>query len=169
MTDKLIERAAKIKLIGCDVDGVLTDGRLYLGNEGEVIKVFYAQDGMAMKLAVGAGLKLVIITGRSSPIVVLRGKELDVAEVHLGISDKLGCMKKIWQKNDIRPEETAFIGDDINDLPLLEAVGLACTVPDGAIEVKKTAHLIAKEPAGYGAVREIIEFILRVQNKWHLC
>ncbi len=166
MADKLIERAAKIKLIGCDVDGVLTDGRIYLGNDGEVIKVFYAQDGMAMKRARDVGIELVIITGRSSPIVVLRGRELDVTAVHLGINDKLACMKQIWQGNNIKPEETAFIGDDINDLPLLEAVGLACTVPNGAIEVKKAAHLIAKEPAGQGAVREIIEFIMRVQKKW---
>lgn len=166
MTDELVKRANRIKLLGCDVDGVLTDGRIYLGDGKEIFKVFYAQDGLAMLRAERVGLKLAFITGRDSPIVMRRARELKVREIHLGIKDKLTCMKDIWNRTGIMPQETAFVGDDINDLPLMQAVGLACTVPGGAPEVKEKAHFIAKQPAGRGAVREIIEFILRTQKKW---
>lgn len=152
--------------MGCDVDGVLTDGRIYLGKDKEIFKVFYAQDGLAMLRAEQVGLMLAFITGRDSQIVVRRGQELNVREIHLGIEDKLACMKAIWGRTGIMPYETAFIGDDLNDLPLMQAVGLACTVSEGVQEVKEMAHIVAKQPAGRGAVREIIEFILRNQGKW---
>lgn len=166
MAEELVKRASRIKLLGCDVDGVLTDGRIYLGKDGEIFKVFYAQDGLAMLRAEQVGLKLAFITGRDSQIVMQRARELNVREVHLGVKDKLTCMKAIWRKIGIQPQETAFIGDDINDLPLMQAVGLACTVPVCALEVKEAAHFVATQPAGRGAVREIIEFILKTQGRW---
>lgn len=166
MKDAYIEKAKKIKLIGTDVDGVLTDGSIYLGADGELVKVFYAQDGLAMKRAEWVGIKIVFITGRESRIVARRALELNVNEVHMGIEDKLSCMQKIWDRTGISPQQTAFIGDDVNDLPLMQAVGLACTVHEGAPEVQRIADIIAKKPAGRGAVREIIESIIKAQKGW---
>jgi 3-deoxy-D-manno-octulosonate 8-phosphate phosphatase (KDO 8-P phosphatase) len=166
MDFKNTEKAKRIKLIGCDVDGVLTDGRIFLGERGEVFKIFYAQDGLVLKHAGRAGLKIAFITGRVSEIVKRRAKELNVDELHMGIENKLACMRKIWQRTHIEPEETAFIGDDFNDLALMKAVGLACTVPDGSQEVKDIADIVSKLPGGGGAVREIIEYIIKIQGHW---
>lgn len=160
------KKAKKIKLIGCDVDGVLTDGRIFLGDKDEVFKIFYAKDGLVLKRAGWAGLKIAFITGRVSEIVKRRAEELDIEEVHMGIEDKLTCMQEIWKRTHIEPEETAFIGDDINDLELMQVVGLACTVPDGSQEIKEIADIVAKQPGGGGAVREIIESILKMQGRW---
>lgn len=166
MKDTLEKRIAGIKLLGSDVDGVLTDGRLYLGEHGQEFKAFSSRDGLGLMLAGRMGLQLALITGRESFCVERRAQELKVKEVHMGIKDKVARMKEIWQRLQIQPHETAYIGDDLNDIPLLQEVGLACTVSDGAPEVQNICHYITRKPGGRGAVRELVELILKAQGRW---
>lgn len=166
MEKDLLERVKKIKLLACDVDGVLTDGLLYVGGKGEEMKAFHAHDGLGMKLAQKQGLLVTIITGKSSQSVMSRAEELGLDDVHLGIRDKLGRMKEILQKENLSFEQVAFIGDDLNDLYLMEKVGLAVTVPNGAPELKALAHYITGRSGGRGAVREVVELLLKGQGRW---
>lgn len=166
MEKDLLERVKKIKLLACDVDGVLTDGLLYVGGKGEEMKAFHAHDGLGMKLAQKQGLLVTIITGKSSQSVISRAEELGLDDVHLGIRDKLGRMKEILQKENLSFEQVAFIGDDLNDLYLMEKVGLAVTVPNGAPELKAVAHYITGRSGGRGAVREVVELLLKGQGRW---
>ncbi len=166
MEKDLLERVKKIKLLACDVDGVLTDGLLYVGGKGEEMKAFHAHDGLGMKLAQKQGLLVTIITGKSSQSVISRAEELGLDDVHLGTRDKLGRMKEILQKENLSFEQVAFIGDDLNDLYLMEKVGLAVTVPNGAPELKAVAHYITGRSGGRGAVREVVELLLKGQGRW---
>ncbi|GAB6099441.1 hypothetical protein JCM16358_13200 [Halanaerocella petrolearia] len=164
MNDQLKEKAAKIKLFITDVDGVLTDGRIILGNDGEEFKFFHVQDGMGIKLAQDAGIKTAIITGRESKLVERRADELKINEVHQNIDDKLGVFSDLLNRYGISEDEVAYIGDDVNDLPILDKVGLALTVDNGVSQVKKAADYITEHAGGRGAVREAIELILQAQD-----
>ncbi len=166
MQKELLERVKKIKLLACDVDGVLTDGLLYVGGQGEEMKAFHAHDGLGLNLAQKQGLLVTIITGKFSQAVNSRAEELGLDDVHLGVRDKLGRMKEILQKENLDFEQVAYIGDDLNDLYLLEKVGLAVTVPNGAPELKALAHYITGRSGGRGAVREVVEMILKGQGRW---
>jgi len=166
MEKDLLERVKKIKLLACDVDGVLTDGLLYVGGKGEEMKAFHAHDGLGMKLAQKQGLLVTIITGKSSQSVISRAEELGLDDVHLGTRDKLGRMKEILQKENLSFEQVGYIGDDLNDLYLMEKVGLAVTVPNGAPELKAVAHYITGRSGGRGAVREVVELLLKGQGRW---
>jgi len=160
------ERAKKIKLLIMDVDGVLTDGRIIYGSDGTEFKSFHVRDGHAMKLANRAGLKMAIITGRDSEIVTRRGEELEVDFIYQKVFNKLEVYEKILQENNLKDEEIAFIGDDIVDLPVMRRVGLSIAVEDAVEELKQESLLITKNPGGRGAVREVIEYILKARGLW---
>ena len=162
-----IARAKKIKCVILDVDGVLTDGGIYVAPDGsELFKPFFARDGLAITRARKVGLKTAIITGRTSPIVANRAKELHIDLVYQGRLDKREAYADIKAKTGLSDEEIAYIGDDIVDLPILRQVGLPCAVGDAVPEVKEIAQIIAAQPGGRGAVREIYEIILKTQGLW---
>ncbi|AGB42290.1 3-deoxy-D-manno-octulosonate 8-phosphate phosphatase, YrbI family [Halobacteroides halobius DSM 5150] len=161
MDEQLKEKVVKIKLFITDVDGVLTDGRIVLGNDGEEFKFFHVQDGMGIKLAQEAGIKTAIITGRESKLVERRADELEIDQVYQNIDDKLGVFTSLLEKYQITEDEVAYIGDDVNDLPILEKVGLALTVANGVSQVKEKVDYITKRAGGRGAVREAIELLLQ--------
>jgi 3-deoxy-D-manno-octulosonate 8-phosphate phosphatase (KDO 8-P phosphatase) len=160
------ERARRIKLIAMDVDGVLTDGAIFLGNNGEELKAFNVHDGMGITLAHQAGLYTAIITGRESEIVRRRGEELKIVDIHQKISNKAECVKGLLEKYKLTLEEVAFIGDDLNDVPLFLLVGFAAAVANATPEAKQHAQFITNAAGGRGAVRELIEYILKAQDKW---
>jgi len=160
------ERAKKIKMIIMDVDGTLTDGKLFVLPDGEEIKSYHVRDGLGILLARLAGLKTGIITGKTSKPLEIRAEKLKIMELHQGILDKMSVFKKILDKHALVPEEVAFIGDDVGDLEVLKSVGLAGTVADAHPYVKKYCHFISNYPGGAGAVREFIELILEAQEKW---
>ena len=158
--------AAKIKMVVLDVDGVLTDGSIIFGPDGEACKAFHARDGLGISLAHEAGLKTAIITGRKSRIVLLRGEELKISDIYQGAKNKMIALRELASKHNLSFGEMAYIGDDLNDLPALKSVGLPCAVADACSEVKAAAKLTASKRGGRGAVREIIEYILQAQGLW---
>ncbi len=159
-------RAKKISLLILDVDGVLTDGQLLFSDQGEAMKVFNTQDGLGISAANQAGLKTAIITGRETEMVRRRGAELNITDVFQGAKDKLQAYHQLLHKYSLQPDQVAYIGDDINDLAVMTRVGLACAVANAVADVKKRAHFITTRQGGQGAVREVIELILRSQGKW---
>ena len=158
--------AQQIKLIIFDVDGVLTEGQIIFGHDGEALKAFHCQDGMGISLAHKAGLKTAIITGRESQIVHRRASELKIGDIHQGANDKVIALRELMQKHSLTLEQIAYVGDDINDLPVMVQVGLPCAVANAVPEVKAQAKYISLRQGGNGAVRDIIEYILKVQNAW---
>lgn len=156
----------KIRLIAFDVDGTLTDGALVLGPEGETNKVFFAKDGLAISLAHRMGYVTGLITGRTSAIVERRAEELHMDFALMGISDKIGAMDGILRKYGISWEEAAYMGDDLNDLPLFGRVGLSASPRDGAAEVRGAADFVSSADGGRGAARELIEMILKEEGRW---
>lgn len=164
MNKKVIEKAQKIKLFITDVDGVLTDGSLILGNNGEEFKSFNSQDGMGIKLLQKNNINVAIITGRSSKIVKNRAEELAIKEVYQGIDDKIKIFNSLLEKFSLDNEEVSYIGDDLNDLPVLEKVGFSFSVNNGVERVKKKVDYVTEKSGGNGAVREAAELILDIQN-----
>jgi len=167
---QLRARARKIKLLLMDVDGVLTDGRIYYvprpqGGLTET-KTFHSRDGLGLRIAHAAGLKTGIISGRGSPVVEHRAKELGIHFLQQGALAKLAPYQKILRAAGLRDEEVCFVGDDIVDLPILKRVGLAVGVGDGHPLLRRHVHYWTKNPGGRGAVRETIELILQAQGKW---
>jgi len=160
------KKAGIVRLLILDVDGVLTDGKIYYSDQGMEEKAFDVKDGVGIKLLLQEGIKVAIISGRKSKAVEHRAKDLGIDEVYLGINDKVAAFEEILKKNKINPEEVGFVGDDVVDLPLLSRVGFAIGVSDGVKEVKKVAHYVTKSPGGKGAVREVCELILKSQKKW---
>ncbi len=163
---ELRDRALRIKLLLLDVDGVLTDGRLYYTSRGEEIKVFNVRDGLGIKLAQRAGIRVGVISGRRSKALMNRLTELEVEEVHLGHNQKLPILEDIMRRLSLSLEEIAFLGDDYVDLPILRRVGFPMAVLDAPEEIKKHALYITKARGGHGAVREAIEFILKLRGQW---
>jgi 3-deoxy-D-manno-octulosonate 8-phosphate phosphatase (KDO 8-P phosphatase) len=164
MESAVKKKAKRIKLFITDVDGVLTDGRIVLGNDGEEFKFFHVQDGMGIKLAQEAGIKVAVITGRESKLVTNRMEELSVTDVHQNIKDKLKVVDDLLEKYGLSLQNVAYIGDDINDLPILEQSGLGLTVADGVDKVKERVDYITEKKGGRGAVREAVELILAAQG-----
>lgn len=162
----LLEKIRRIKLIIMDVDGVLTDGRIIYTNTGDEVKSFDVKDGFGIRLAHRAGIKTAILTGRSSQLVLKRAEELEIEEVYQNAFVKAEVYKKILANSGLQHEEIAYIGDDIVDLPVMKQVGLSVAVPEAMEEVKQQADYITNKSAGKGAVREIIEIILKTQNLW---
>jgi 3-deoxy-D-manno-octulosonate 8-phosphate phosphatase (KDO 8-P phosphatase) len=160
------ERAAQVKLMGFDIDGVMTDGRLYFSPEGDHCKAFFSRDGLGLKLLAKSGVKLAIITGRDSPIVTRRAANLGIELVMQGVEDKRAAMAELLARDNLDFAQCGYMGDDLIDLPLLRACGFSATVPDGHALVRQHACHVAQAPAGAGAVREVCELILRAQGNW---
>ena len=160
------QRAQKIKLLIFDVDGVMTDGSIYLDNNGNEIKSFYVRDGHGIKMAQKAGLSVAIITGRESQVVERRAKELAIRELYQGIKDKAGIYRNLLSRYHCQDEEIAFMGDDIVDLPVMIRVGLPAAPADADELVIKHALFVSQKKGGRGAVREFIEFILKSNERW---
>lgn len=156
----------KIKLLVLDVDGVLTSGQIIFGHDGELMKKFHAQDGLGITLAHKAGLHIAIITGRESQMVKLRGAELNIKDVYQGSLNKTEALGELLANYDLTLDQVAYMGDDLNDLPVLIRVGLPCAPANAVPEVKQQAQLVTKQAGGNGAVREVIEYILKAQGKW---
>jgi 3-deoxy-D-manno-octulosonate 8-phosphate phosphatase (KDO 8-P phosphatase) len=149
-----------------DVDGVLTDGRLYYGPRGEEWKVFHVRDGLALRAAQLAGLQVAVLSGRTSVAVSRRMAELGIKEVHQGVADKAVFLPALLNRLGVSADRAAYMGDDLPDLPLLTCVGLALAPADAAAQVLSAAHWVAQNPGGSGAVREAVEAILRVRRAW---
>ncbi|MGL4574700.1 MAG: KdsC family phosphatase [Burkholderiaceae bacterium] len=154
------DRAARVVLMCFDVDGVMTDGSLWYGPDGEVFKRFNALDGHGIKLLHEAGVATAIISGRKHAAVAKRAQELGIRYVHQGIEDKLACFNALLQTVELAPHEVGYMGDDTIDLPVMREVAFAATVPEAFAAVKAQAHWIASRSAGHGAVREVADFIL---------
>lgn len=149
----------KIKMLVMDVDGTLTDGKIYMGSDGEVFKAFDVKDGYAIAHLHEVGIIPVIITGRKSKIVENRAKELNIKEVYQGVSDKVEKLKEVAKDNGVLLEEVAYIGDDLNDLDCMGICGLSACPNDAIDEVIQNVNYICKHSGGNGAVREFIEYI----------
>lgn len=162
----LKEKALSVRLFLLDVDGVLTDGRLYYTSRGEEIKVFNVRDGLGIKLAQRAGIKMGVISGRKSKALINRLKELEIDEVHLGFNQKLPILEDIMKRLSLDFENIAFLGDDYVDLPILKRVGFPMVVSDAPEELKKYALYITESKGGHGAVREAVEFLLKLRGQW---
>lgn len=154
---------ADIQLLVLDVDGVLTDGRLYYGPKGEALKVFHVRDGHGIKLLMGAGVHVAAFSGRRSAAAAARLRELAVPTVVQGCRDKLAALHTLTKRLALHPLRCACIVDDTPDLPLMSAVGLAAAVADAHPIVKSAAHWIATAPGGRGAVRELCDALLRAR------
>lgn len=157
-----------IKLVLLDVDGTLTDGGIYRGNNGEELKRFNVKDGYAIVNAQKLGIEFGIITGRKSELVEIRAKELKIKYLYQGISEKTVILEEIIKKDGLLKEEIAYMGDDLNDLLIMKQVGLSGTPKDAVDEVIQVADFVSKKNGGSGAVREFIEHILKKDGKWEI-
>ena len=160
----LDERASRVRLIVFDVDGVLTDGGLWYGPDGEVMKRFDVKDGHAMVLARLTGLPVALLTARTSKIVETRAHELKLARVFQGRREKGPAMLELCAELNVPPAEAAYMGDDVNDLPLIAKVGLSACPADAMPEVREAVHFVASAPGGRGAVRELCDLIRRARG-----
>jgi len=165
-TIKLSERAQAIKLLCLDVDGVLTDGSVILGNNGEEFKAFNIKDGFGLRALQKFGLHVAIITGRQSALVQRRADELGIPHVYQGNSDKRGAFAELLKKLKLSAQQVAYVGDDFPDLPLMGQVGLAVAPNDAHNEIKAAAHWTTQNGGGRGAVREVCDLILQAQGHW---
>ena len=161
----LVSRLKRIRLFATDVDGVLTDAGMYYSESGEELKKFNTRDGMGIKLLQRAGLITAIVTQERTKLVARRGEKLMIPEVHQGVMDKLSLVREMAGRHALSMEQVAFIGDDINDLATLKAVGFSATPADGLPQVVAEVHYVCAKKGGEGAVREIIEMILQAQQK----
>ena len=155
-----------IRLILSDVDGVLTDGRVVIDNEGIETKQFHIRDGMGIRLWQRAGPDFAIVTGRRSHVVQLRANELGIEVVRQGVGDKVPVVRDILQKLGVEPHEACYIGDDLPDIPAMNHVGWAVAPADACFEAREAAELVTDAAGGKGAVREAIEHLLRAQSRW---
>jgi 3-deoxy-D-manno-octulosonate 8-phosphate phosphatase (KDO 8-P phosphatase) len=160
------ERAARIKLLLMDCDGVLTDGRIWILENGEDQKAFHTRDGLGIDLLHRAGLKSGIISGRTSSALERRAQSLGVSYLWQGRDDKRQAFADTLAQAQVVNQEVAFIGDDLTDLPLMGQSGLAVAVADAVAEVRERAHYVTQANGGNGAVREVVELILRAQGRW---
>lgn len=158
-------RAAAARLLALDVDGVLTDGRIYYGNEGEELKAFNIKDGLGIKLLQDSGVKVAIITGRQSDIVARRARELGIEDVVQGREDKREALLELCRSHEINIEECIYMGDDLPDLGAIKAAGVGLTVADASQAVREAADWVSEAAGGCGAVREACEFILSARGE----
>lgn len=163
-------RARKIRVLLLDVDGVLTDGRVYLQSfpdgTAHELKAFHSQDGAGLNIARGAGLRTGLISGRESAAMTRRARETGMEFVYQGRAEKIPAYEAILRAAGVEDSEVAYVGDDLPDLPVLRRVGLAVAVANAVPEVRRAAHFVTQRSGGEAAVREVIECILKVQGKW---
>ncbi len=157
-------RAKKVKLLICDIDGVFSDGRIYLGNQGEELKAFNTKDGFGIKALINSGFEVAVITGRHSQIVQQRMTSLTVQHIYQGQENKLQAYQELKDKLNVTDEQIAYIGDDGPDLPVMEQVGFAVAVNDAHPLIKRVSHYTTMLPGGFGAVRELTD-LLMLENK----
>jgi len=157
---------ASVKLLVMDVDGVLTDGSIYVSASGEEIKRFNVWDGAGITMLHRVGVKTAIISSRSSHAVEVRAKELGITEVRQGVSGKLAALESLLQAYGLTAEEACYVGDDLNDIPVMGVVGASVAVANARPEVKKAATVVTGAAGGDGAIREVAEAIVRAQGKW---
>ncbi|MCB1866370.1 MAG: 3-deoxy-manno-octulosonate-8-phosphatase KdsC [Chromatiales bacterium] len=160
----IIERARAIRMVIFDVDGVLTDGSLFLGDDGQEYKAFYSRDGHGMKMLQASGVSIGVITGRSSEVVRIRMQSLGVEHVYQGRLDKLPAYNELRERTGFADHEVAYVGDDVMDLPVMRVVGLAIAVGDAHPLVRTHAHWLAPSPGGRGAARDVCELIMEAQG-----
>jgi 3-deoxy-D-manno-octulosonate 8-phosphate phosphatase (KDO 8-P phosphatase) len=164
-TADALERARRVQLMVFDVDGVLTDGRLWYGPQGEALKAFHTLDGHGLKMLQQSGIAAALLSGRDSPAVALRAAELGIAHVLQGASDKAAAFAALLTRLGLAPAQAGGMGDDVPDLPVLERCGFASAPREAHERVRRAAHYVAAAPAGAGAAREVCEFLLRAQGK----
>ncbi len=160
----ITERARAIRMVIFDVDGVLTDGSLFLDDDGKEYKAFNSHDGLGMKMLKASGVAMAFITGRRSGVVARRAASLGITEVYQGAEDKLPAFLALLASTGLAPEQCAFMGDDVVDLPPMRRCGLAVTVPSATPLVKQHAHYQTTRESGHGAVRELCELIMQAQG-----
>lgn len=159
-------RVERVKFLVLDVDGVLTDGRLFYHDDGTESKVFDVRDGHGIKMLAHADIETAIISGRTCPLVDKRAADLGITKVVQGVRDKVPILEKMLSEKRLKPEEVAFVGDDVVDLPVMSRVGFAVAVADSSEYLFDTAHYVTLAPGGRGAVREVAELILGVRGLW---
>lgn len=164
--ETLLNNIRSLKLLICDVDGVLTDGKIVMDDAGREIKHFDVRDGHGLKMLMRYGVDIVFLTGRKSAVVEHRARDLGVGEVHQGVWNKLEMYEEIVKKRNLVGSQVAYIGDDIVDIPSMKRVGFSVAVADAADEVKKIADYTTRKNGGSGAVREVCDMILKLQGKW---
>jgi 3-deoxy-D-manno-octulosonate 8-phosphate phosphatase (KDO 8-P phosphatase) len=164
MNKRLIARAHRIRLAIFDVDGVLTDGTVYLSERGEEMKAFNILDGLGLKMLAASGIITALLSGRKSKMVALRAKEMGITHLLQGVDDKLESYRRLLRKLDIAEEESSFMGDDLPDLPVLRRCGLAFSVPDAPEIVRSHVHYVTRTAGGRGAAREACEFLLTARG-----
>ncbi|MBN1572314.1 MAG: HAD-IIIA family hydrolase [Deltaproteobacteria bacterium] len=161
-----LKRASKVKILIMDVDGVLTDGRIVIDDKGIESKFFDVRDGHGIKMLGRAGIKTAIVTGRNSKVVKHRARELSIDYIYQGAIKKGETVENILKQTGLTGGDAAYVGDDLIDIPAMKLVGFAVAVADSVDEVLKTADIITEKPGGRGAVREVVEFILKSQGIW---
>lgn len=165
VTEDVMARAGKIRLLVCDVDGVLSDGLIYMGNSGEELKAFNVRDGYGIRCLKTSGIEVAIITGRSAKLLEDRAETLGIRHLYQGQSDKLVAFNELLGKLGLTVGEVAYIGDDLIDWPVMAKVGLAVAVADAHPSLIPRAHYVSRIAGGRGAVRELCDIILLAQNK----
>jgi len=164
MEQEVIEKAKKIRMLLMDVDGVLTDGSIIFGSGRQEVKAFFVHDGLGLRMAQRAGMITGLISARESEMVARRARELRIPEVHQKVEDKIPVWEKLLKKYQLLPENVAMMGDDLGDLPLLLRAGLSIAVANAVEEVKDRVDYVTQHLGGRGAVREVVELILRAQG-----
>lgn len=166
LMSKVIDKAKKVKMLICDVDGVMTDGSLFFGDDGQEYKAFNSLDGHGMKMLQQSGVQIAIITGRCSQVVTHRMNNLSISIVYQGQLDKLQTFEQLLTEHKIDSQQIAYIGDDVVDLPVMTRVGLAVAVQNAHDLVKQKSDLITRNPGGHGAVREVCELLMQAQGTY---
>lgn len=166
MTLTIEERAQKIRLVVLDVDGVLTDGSIWTGENGEAVKRFFTRDGLGIKMLQAAGIPVAILTGRNSKQTAARAKELGIESVAQGKLFKTDAFHELLKAHGMTADECAYMGDDVPDIPVLRACGLATAPADAMPEIAAMVHWVSPKNGGNGAVRSLAELILKAQGKW---
>ena len=165
----MLDKARNIRMLILDVDGVMTDGGILYTNDREELKYFHVKDGLGIRMLIQEGIKVLIISGRSSKAVEYRAEDLGIEEVHQGVRDKVAVFEEVLRRHKITANEVGYMGDDLVDIPLLSRVGFAVSVADAVKEVKERVDYITSLPGGKGAVREICDLILKAKGRWKKC
>ncbi|RUO30598.1 3-deoxy-manno-octulosonate-8-phosphatase KdsC [Aliidiomarina sedimenti] len=160
ISETLWQRFASVRLLICDIDGVFSDGRIYLGNQGEELKAFHTRDGFGVKALLQNQVEVAVMTGRQSTIVESRMQALGVRHIYQGLSDKTVAYQELIQQLSLNDADVAYIGDDVPDLALIQQVGLGIAVRDAHASVQQSANYVTALPGGFGAVREVSDLIL---------
>lgn len=167
MTDEVLGRAKKVKVLLLDVDGVLTDGRIVYDSRGRDMKFFDVHDGLGVYLLKRAGIPAILVTAKGSRTIKHRAKDMRIAAVFENVFPKSLVLDKVFKRYQVAPAEVCFVGDDLVDLSIMKRVGFAVAVANAAKEIKEVSSYITQKKGGRGAVREVVELILKAQGKWH--